>query len=191
LAPNPASQNVSPGPEAAKAWEHYEQARLDAARGRGSQAATVLEQLFDDPRFSSLPAQQQARALYLMARIQADQGRLEQAAQWGAKAFSADKTHPATLHLLTMIHQELGQDQEAKTALKRLLYLQPDCIAAHAGLGSVAMRGNKRAEARRHFHNALHLLSALPSSALVPEMDDLPAGRVAENLRAMMAKDNL
>lgn len=157
--------------------------------GRAHQADTLLHALLSRDAFSELPPRRRIRAMRLMARIQADLGRSEAALDWCAKVLAEDRTDRGALYLQGLALQELGRDQEARLALKRLLYVDPDCIAAHAGLGGIALRENDSGQAGRYFANVLDLLADLPRDAPIPEMDGLTAGRLMETMRGMRGKE--
>ncbi|MGH2569072.1 MAG: CheR family methyltransferase, partial [Bacteroidota bacterium] len=64
-----------------------------------------------------------ARLLTLLARIQANEGRLTEALEVCHKALDADKLSPANHFLLATILQEHGQTERAVNSLKKVLYL--------------------------------------------------------------------
>ncbi len=167
----------------------YAQAVQAFQAGRVHQAASLLQALLSREAFSGLPPRPRIRAMRLMARIQADLGRSEAALEWCEKVLSEDRTDPGALYLQGMVLQELGRDQEARQALKRLLYVDPDCIAAHAALAGIALRENDTGQAARYFDNVLDLLTDLPRDAPIPEMDGLSAGRLMETISRMRKGD--
>ncbi|GAB6057737.1 CheR family methyltransferase [Desulfonatronum parangueonense] len=187
--PPPLASPVPPFPE--PLWTQYEQAVQALRRGRPDEARTLLAPLVTEQKMMPIAPHRRSKAMQLMATIQADKGLLGEASDWCRRALLEDKTNAGALHLQAMIFQESGQDQEAWQALKQLLYLEPDCIAAHAGLGSIASRGGRLKEAGRHFENALELLSTLPRETPVPEMDGMSAGRLMESIKTMMAREGL
>jgi chemotaxis protein methyltransferase CheR len=128
----------------------------------------------------SHPAHHEARALCRIAHSYADLGELAEAIKWCEKAIAADKLDPAVHYLLATIHQELGQSEIAMQSLMRTLYLDPDFVLAHFGLGSLCLSQGQRREAERHFDNALSLLTPHPHDELLPESGGLTAGRLTE-----------
>ena len=118
------------------------------------------------------------------ARICANEGRLEEAAGWCAKAIAADKLNPAHFYLLATIQNEMASGGEAATSLERVLYLDPDFVLAHFALGNLRLSQGRRREARRHFENSLALLRAAPQDEIVPESEGLTAGRLGEIILA-------
>ena len=121
------------------------------------------------------------------ARACADEGQLAEAVEWCGMAIAADKLNPAHYYLLATIEQERGQGEAAERALGCALYLEPDFILAHFALGNLCLAAGRRPEARRHFANALTLLRACPTDALLPEADGLSAGRLLEIITAAQA----
>ncbi|SDB01838.1 chemotaxis protein methyltransferase CheR [Desulfonatronum thiosulfatophilum] len=189
LPPPPLASPVPPTPE--HLWPQYKQAVQALRRGRPDEARTLLAPLLTEQEMMPIAPDRRSKAMQLMATIQADKGLLGEALDWCRRALIEDKTNAGVLHLQAMILQESGQDQEARQALKHLLYLEPECIAAHAGLGSIASRDGQLKEAGRHFENALELLSALPAETPVPEMDGMTAGRLMETIGTMIAREGL
>ena len=122
------------------------------------------------------------------ARACADEGRLAEASAWCEKAIAADKLNPAHYYLLATIEQERGQNEAAERSFGRALYLEPDFALAHFSLGNLCLSGGRQREARRHFGNALTLLRACPTDALLPESDGLSAGRLVEIIAAVQAR---
>lgn len=121
-------------------------------------------------------------ALLHRARQQADTGQLELARATVEQALVPAKLDAGAHHLHAVILQELGQPGEARSALQRAIYLEPDFVLAHHALGQLALRQGRGAEAQRHFGNALALLARLPADAVLPRSDGLAAG----HLRALV-----
>jgi chemotaxis protein methyltransferase CheR len=121
------------------------------------------------------------------ARDCANQGRLDEAAEWCCKAIAADKLNSAHHYLLSAIQQEQGQGDAAAQSLARALYLDPDFVLAHYALGNLRQSQGQRREAQRHFDNALALLRSQPADEILPESDGLTAGRLAEIIVSMQS----
>ncbi len=80
------------------------------------------------------------KAMVLLARCYANQGRLAEARHWCQQALTIDKLAPAHHYLMAMILQERGEMTEASAALKRALFpgfkLRPGAfLAGHLGAG--------------------------------------------------------
>ncbi len=162
-------------PESAPAV--YSEAAALYAQGHYAEAAEKI--LLSFPR-----NQEEAKAMALLARVCANQGKLAEARAWCEKAIAADKMNPALYFLRSTILQELGSTKEATAALQRCLYLEPDFVLAHFSLGNLAWRQARFQESRRHFQNALSLLSSYRQQEALPESEGITAGRLAEIIRA-------
>ncbi len=128
------------------------------------------------------------KAIFLLARACANQGKLKQALEWCEKAVITDKLNPSSHDLLATILQEQGQAEEAKTSLKRALYLDQDFVSAHFALGNLARGQGKVNESERHFRNVLRLLQRYDQAEVLPESDGVTAGRLSEIVSCMCTK---
>lgn len=68
-------------------------------------------------------------------------------------------------------------------ALRSALFLDPDFVAAHYALGTLALAAQRAGDARRHFRNALTLLSRMPEEEEVPESGGMTARHLLQTLR--------
>ncbi len=147
------------------------------AQGRYTEAADrLLDVLSRDPA--------DANGLALLARSYANQGRLDEAGMWCERAIAADRLNAGYHYLLATILQERGQIEEAVAALKRALYLDQRFVLAHVAMGNLALKRARVKEARKHFANALALLSEYRHEEPVPEAEGIPAGRLIEIIRS-------
>ncbi|MEW6160518.1 MAG: CheR family methyltransferase [Verrucomicrobiota bacterium] len=128
-------------------------------------------------------------SLLLLARALANQGQLSPALTWVERAVAMDKLNPLTHYLHANILFELGTLDESVSALRRLLYLDPDFVLAHYLLGHIARSQREKAEAARHFANALALVRQHPQPQVLPEADGLTAGRLAEIISSLLAEE--
>jgi chemotaxis protein methyltransferase CheR len=137
-----------------------------------------------------LPAGHGPRALSVLARAYANQGKLTEALAWTVRWIDADRVEPAAYYLHAMILQEKGEWQSARRALHSAVYLQPDFALAHFALGNLARACARTAEADRHFANALRSLRhRLPDEPL-PESDGITVGRLVQTITALKARSN-
>ncbi len=127
----------------------------------------------------------------LMARICANTGDLSQALSWVEKALAADKLDAGLHYLRAVILEEQGVKEEALTALKRTLYLDPNFVLAHYSLGNYALRQKNLKEAERHFANTRTLLKAYQPDDVLPQSDGLVAGRLQEMVESAMAMEQV
>jgi chemotaxis protein methyltransferase CheR len=118
-----------------------------------------------------------------LTRARANEGRLDEALAWSERWIVADKLDAVAHYLNAMVHQELGDREQARRSLQRAIYLDADFVLAHFALGNLAERGQR---VNRHFHHALELLRRMPASEIVPESDGLTAGRLSEIIATLL-----
>ena len=129
-----------------------------------------------------------AGAYAARARACADQGSLEEALGWCAKAIVADKLSPDVHYLHALLLRAQEDSDQALQALRRTLYLAPDHVLAHHALAELYRRRGKNREARLYYQNALLLLELLPGEAPLPQADGLTAGTLASMVRASLGQ---
>lgn len=116
----------------------------------------------------------------LLAKAYANQGRLTEALRQCDQALTVDKLNANLHYLRATILQEQSEPDEAVKALNRALYLDPNFVLAHFALGNLCLRREKLKQARKHFANALSLLSDYQSETSLSEAEGLTAGRLRE-----------
>ncbi|MEI7743462.1 MAG: CheR family methyltransferase [Chloroflexota bacterium] len=129
---------------------------------------------------------QAAGDLLARARARADQGHVADAIPLCEEALTLDPACSRAAYLLATVHQDLGNHDEEAAALRRTLEIDDGFVLAHRGLGDLARRRGRPAEARRHFGRALVALSAMDRVDVVPESDGITAGRLAEAITRML-----
>ncbi|MBP7334463.1 CheR family methyltransferase [Niveispirillum sp.] len=149
-------------------------------RGENAEAIALL---LSDPYLAA-----DGKALTLLARLYANEGRLDLADECCRRALAVDRLAPERHYLLAMIRQECGDARGAAEALKRALFLDPDYILAHVALAGLAVAEGRRAEARRCYRNALTLLAAHDPAETLAESDGLTVGRLIEIVRVASAE---
>lgn len=170
--PVPPVAEVPPGP--------LDEAMVLYQRGENAAAIALL---LGDPGLAG-----DGKALTLLARLYANEGRLDLAEECCRRALAVDRLMPERHYLLAMIRQEVGDPRGAAEALKRALFLDPDHILAHVALAGLAVAEGRKAEARRCYRNALNLLSTRPQEETLPDGDGLTAGRLTEIVRVASAE---
>jgi chemotaxis protein methyltransferase CheR len=151
------------------------EARGAYARGDYARAAELA---------APLAADLSTALLYARALANVETGRAERACAEVAER------HPLSAelhHLHAVLLLELGRDEEAARAARRVTYLDRTLALGHFTLGSVLFRRGDRAGARRAFRNARDLSAARPAGEPVPLSDGMPAGRLAEAASAQLA----
>lgn len=168
----PTAESTPPPPARTLAAQQYEQ---------GDYAAAV------ETLLSASPTPGTARDFSLLAHALANLGQLDQALEWCDRWLAGDKLDAAGHYLRAVTLQELDRLEDARAALQRAIYLQPDLILAHFALGNLARGRDRRAEADKHFTNALDLLRSHSAETVLPESDGLTAGRLAEIITSLLS----
>ena len=119
------------------------------------------------------------------ARRLANQGKTEQARVVCMQGLSASPLDRVGHFLHAAILQELGLAHDAHTALKKVLYLDPDSIMAHYTLGMLEQRQGNRQAALRALDTAARLLGAHQSDTTLEEAEGLTVGRLMEIIATM------
>lgn len=125
-----------------------------------------------------------SRALTLLCRIYANQGRLAEALNISDQALTGDRLSAELHYLRAIILQEQSRDDDAEASLRKALYLDQNLVLAHFTLGNLALRKRKYRESRRLFNNALTLLDKYRSDDVIPGSDGMLAERLREIIRA-------
>jgi chemotaxis protein methyltransferase CheR len=143
-----------------------------------------------EEKISALPAGENdsGRALALLSRINANQGRLTEAHDFCERAIAADKLNPAYQYLLASILLEMGREDESKTCLGRALYLDQDFALAHFALGNLSRRRGMKKESGRHFENALSILKKYRPDDILTESEGITAERMIEIINMAIAE---
>lgn len=123
----------------------------------------------------------------LLARIYANQGRLELAQIWCKRAISAERLNPAFQFLMATILMEQGLFKESVDALKKTLYLDPRFVLAYYMLAGISARLGDADGAARNRKNTIELLSEYDPEEPLPDSDGMTAGRLAQLAAAMTA----
>ena len=114
---------------------------------------------------------------------------LGEALSWCEKALRADKVNPELHYLRATILQEQGDLGASILALKRVIFLEPQFAMAHFTLGNIALQTRHFEEARRHFANALSILSKCAADEILRGSDGLTAGRLRSIISATQSQE--
>jgi chemotaxis protein methyltransferase CheR len=128
-----------------------------------------------------------AQAMFILARIYANHGKLAEALAWCDKVIAADKMAARAHYLRATILQEQGSLPEALLALKQVVYSEPQFVLSHFDLGNLALKQQRLKESEKHFENALLLLARYEPEDIVPESEGLSAGRLRKMIAALIA----
>jgi chemotaxis protein methyltransferase CheR len=121
-------------------------------------------------------------------RALADRGLAARAERKAAEALQAFPLEPELHYLHAIALAELQRHDDAVTALRRVIYLDPSLAVAHFTLGSILSRNGAIAEARRTYQNALTLCLTRPEGEILALSDDQPTGSLIEASRAQLAR---
>ncbi len=121
----------------------------------------------------------------LLAKANANMGRLDEAKKWCEEAVNREKLHPEYRYLLATIYQEQGLVEESIKSLKHTIYLDPDLVMAYYLLGHLTREQGKPGESGKYFTNALNLLSSTEPDEVVPHSDGLTTERLREAIGLM------
>lgn len=122
-----------------------------------------------------------------MAQEYADTGQYDKAEAECRKALEVDKTAVRPYFLLAHIAEMKGNSEEAKTFLKRIIYLSPDFIPAYLELGALYERENDAERAKKMRTTAIELLNALPSGSVIEPYNEITIGELLEYVKKMVA----
>ena len=157
----------------------YMEAVMMFGQGRYAEAAEKLIGL-------SMDGKGNPKALVLLARACANQGRLADALKWCKKAIAADTLNPGYHYLLATILLENGLLEETIQSLKKALYLDPHFVLAYFVLGNIMQKQGEPEASRKYFRNAFELASAHKPEEALPESEGMTAGRLSEIIEAMI-----
>jgi len=132
-----------------------------------------------------LPQPVAAAEYAVLAREYANQGNLTEALSWMARWLDSNKVEPAAHYMHAMILQEKGERREARRALQRAVFLQPDFALAHFSLGNLARAEGRAAEADRHFANALRSLRNRSPDEPLADSGGMTVGRLVQTINAL------
>jgi len=156
------------------------------------QLASISEQM---PRHQAVgpPATDDRTAglaeLLLEARQLADSGRLEEACSQCEAMIALDNLNSQVYMLYAAILQGQQKFDEARSVLRKVLYLKPDFVMGYYTLGITEQKLGNRREALRNFDTAAQLLAGHQDSDILPELEGLTAGRLKEFLALARSKN--
>ena len=162
----------------------YEEAEALYAQGEYAAAVEKLEGMVAADPGGIDGALPDGKAIVLLVRSCANQGRLTEALSWCEQAAANDRLNPSYPYLRAILLQEQERLDEAAGALRQALYLDAGLAMAHFALGHLRRRQGKPRAAKKHFENALECAAARPPEEALPESEGLTAGRLAEVIRS-------
>lgn len=170
--PTPRVPPAPPAPPAHSPAEVCADAASLLRARRRTEARRVLQAAPPHPLINSL-----------LARLEADAGRLAEARVRAEQALEVDPLQREARYVLALIQQEQGDFEAAREHYRQVLYLDPDFALGHYQLAVLLRRLGRLAEAERHWRRAAHLAAELPADSVLPGAEDLTAGALVAQLR--------
>lgn len=124
-----------------------------------------------------------AKCAYMIAKIEANKGNLDEAKKWCKKAVASDKLLMEGHFLLSMIYQGLQKDEPAVVSLKKAIYIDHDFAEGYFCLGTIYKKQGKMELARKAFNNAVMLLESKPPGKEIPECEGMTFGKLLKCAR--------
>jgi chemotaxis protein methyltransferase CheR len=121
-----------------------------------------------------------ARAPYLAAKIQASRLRLESAERTVELALRRDPMHAPAHHLHGLILDAAGRRDSALAALRRAVYLDPGFALGHYSLAAIFARAGQTARAGRELDSLDAALRGRDRGEEVAEGDGVSVGRLLD-----------
>ena len=106
-------------------------------------------------------------ALCLVAQAYANLGQHDEAVQRCRQAIAVDAFAPIPYSLLAHVAEEQGDGEEAKTLLKKVIYLAPSFIPAYLDLAALHEKEGDASRAKKMRATAFELLKALSPQTIV------------------------
>jgi chemotaxis protein methyltransferase CheR len=129
------------------------------------------------------PPREEAIAI---ARDLADSGEAARAIELCTALLKEETTNPELYYLRGIAHLHARDLSSAESDLRTSLFLEPDNIVAYVALASIAKaRGDVR-EMKKHYSNALHFLSKIKASDIVPGSEGMPAKAMRDMIVSLM-----
>jgi chemotaxis protein methyltransferase CheR len=113
----------------------------------------------------------------------ANLGQLELACKTCQQSLANDPVNPHTHFTLAMILLEQNHFSEAETALRKVLFLDPQFVAGHFQLGLLLIRNEQKNEGIKSLKNALTITLSQAPSTSVEGFKNINYGHLAEILK--------
>ncbi len=137
------------------------------------------------PQSSPLSQSQEAAYYTYMqvAEAHANLGRYAEALSACQQAIQLQPLRVEPLYLLAHLAEENGDTEQAKTLLKKIIYLDPKAVAAYLELMIIYRRQGDVKRATKQLHHALILLSTMPESDQIPGYSYATVGEARQYLQ--------
>ena len=114
----------------------------------------------------------------------ADRGAAQAARAACERVIAVSPLDPRPYFLLAQLAEERGAIDEARTLLRKVLYLDPGFVVAHLELADLCVRTGDARRARQMRAQALRELEKMPSETPLPVPPHTTAGTLLQSLRA-------
>lgn len=151
----------------------------------GKQSAQTTELVSGQAEVSDREAAQQlstAEGCFEVGKSYADRMQWDEAGTWLEQAVALDPLMLEGRFMQALVHQHQGDDEAARAAIKRALYLDGSFVLGHFNLGVICQRMGRSADAQRAWRTTHELLMALQPGELILHGDGLTAGELAVTL---------
>jgi len=122
---------------------------------------------------------------FLYINALANTGQLQKAANTASDFVTNNTVNDNLLNLYATILMELKDWEKAKTVLTKSLYLNHEAVSTHFNLGIVYQKLGNQKQAGKYFQNVLSILEKMNDDTLLPELDNITAGRLYELTKMM------
>lgn len=157
-------------------WQPYEWPKEEREPVRQSSKGQAGKPI--DVAIPAIPAAAEPVPTVEDVRILADSGHWDEATRLGARLLASDALNPASHFTVALIHEHLGQIEEARNALRKAIYLDREFVLAHYNLGTLLQSTRELEPARRALRNTLEILKRLPEEESLPCGDSVTAGEL-------------
>lgn len=130
-----------------------------------------------------------ARAHALVAQGHADLGNHTEATEWCQKAIAIDSFAVAPQYLLANIAEAEERFEDAKSALRRVIYLDPSHVAACLALAALQEREGDHEQARKTRLSVIDLLKSRPEDGQIECHGNVSAHQLAEQIQLAVIDD--
>jgi chemotaxis protein methyltransferase CheR len=119
----------------------------------------------------------------------ANQGKSIEAMRCLEQAIKDRPTSSDLYYAKALVAMESGDTSDALQSLKRVIYLQPDCIIAHYLMGIIQSGQDRCGEACKKFETVSGLLSTLKADDIIPLSEGLSAAYLLESIQCYLQKE--
>lgn len=135
-----------------------------------------------------LRAKEEREEVIANARHLADSGEAARAIELLSELIQKETTDPELYYLRGLAYIHTRDLSSAESDLKKSLFLEPDNVVAYIALASIAKERGNESEMKKHYSNALHFLSKIEETAVVPGSNGIPAKAMRDMISSLMVR---